>query len=185
MPIIRTAKKSDLADAEYICIQTADEILRKTEKRAKITALMFSTYYIDEETEHCFVLEDDGRVVGYILCAPSAKRFAKRYRKDNLKKIAHLSKLWAFIAFFGPVKYSLLKGKYPAHLHIDILEEYQSAGYGKQLMSTLLEHLKQNNIKGVMLSCSSSNARAIAFYKKFGFKKIISAFGGTLMGKEL
>ena len=185
MPTIRTARKTDLADAEYICIQTADEILRKTEKRAKITALMFSTYYINEETEHCFVLEDKGKVVGYILCAPSAKRFAKLYRKDNLKKISDLSALWAFIAFFGPVKYSLLKGKYPAHLHIDILEEYQSAGYGKQLMSTLLKHLKKSNIKGVMLSCSANNSRAIAFYKKFGFKKIVTAFGGTLMGKEL
>lgn len=185
MPLIRTARKSDLADAEYICIQTAGGILRKNEKMEKITALMFSTYYINEETKHCFVLEDNESVVGYILCAPSAKRFAKCYRKDNLKKICKLSPLWAFFAFFTPVKYSLLGGKYPAHLHIDILEDYQSSGYGKKLMSSLLEHLKQNGVKGVMLSCSSDNSRAIAFYKKFGFKKIISAFGGTLMGKEI
>lgn len=185
MPIIRTARKADLADAEYICIQTAGGILRKNKKMEKITALMFSTYYINEETEHCFVLEDNGNAVGYILCAPSAKRFAKRYRKDNLKKIADLSALWAFFAFFTPVKYSLLGGKYPAHLHIDILEKYQSSGYGKQLMSALLKHLKESGVKGVMLSCSADNSRAIAFYKKFGFKKIISAFGGTLMGKEL
>ena len=85
MPHIRKARRADLADAEYICIQTASGILRKNDKMEKITALMFSSYYINEETEHCFVLEEKGRAVGYILCAPSAKRFARRYRKDNLK----------------------------------------------------------------------------------------------------
>ena len=185
MPHIRKARRADLADAEYICIQTASGILRKNDKMEKITALMFSSYYINEETEHCFVLEKKGRAVGYILCAPSAKRFAMRYRKDNLKRIFELSPLWAFLSFFTPVKYSLLGGKYTAHLHIDILDEYQSSGYGSKLMNTLLEHLKEKGIKGVMLSCSADNKRAIAFYKKFGFKKIISAFGSILMGKNL
>ena len=32
--------------------------------------------------------------------------------------------------------------KYPAHLHIDLLPEYQSGGYGTKMMQMLLEDLR-------------------------------------------
>ena len=75
--------------------------------------------------------------------------------------------------------------KYPAHLHIDILPEYQGQKVGTALMSALKEKLVSDNIKGVMLCVGKGNMRAIEFYKKNGFKVIFRLFGAVFMGLNL
>lgn len=47
--------------------------------------------------------------------------------------------------------YEKWKDEYPAHLHVDISEAGTGKGGGRLLMNTLLEHLKEQGIKGVML----------------------------------
>ena len=184
MPTIRCATPADLKKAQYICIETAAPVLKKNEKIRTITAALFADYYILKESRNCFVLEDNGEVVGYILSCVDLKGFCKAYRGDIFKRVCSLSPLWGFVCLFIPVKYMLWKKRYPAHLHIDILPDYQAAGYGSQLMHTLLSHLQANRLKGVMLSCGASNTRAIGFYKKHGFHTIVKAFGSQLMGLE-
>ena len=139
---IRSATPADIARAEYICIQTADEKLKSNARRARITALLFSTYYIRHESRNCFVLTDEEKVVGYILCCTDLRGFLKSYRGDIFKEVCKLSPLWGVVCLFIPVKYALLQKRYPAHLHIDILEPYQSSGYGSRLMQALLTRLK-------------------------------------------
>ena len=179
---IRPAKPQDIVQIRHICIETADESLRKNETAKRITALLFAQYYIEHETKNCFVLEADGEVVGYILCSTDIKRFSKAYRSDIFKEVASLSILWGVACLFIPLKYVMLQKKYPAHLHIDILKEYQSAGYGSELMQTLFAHLKKQNIKGLCLSCNAKNEKALRFYRKFGFTPLLKAFGGVMMG---
>jgi ribosomal protein S18 acetylase RimI-like enzyme len=74
---------------------------------------------------------------------------------------------------------------YPAHLHINLLPEYQNKGYGTELINALTQRLMVKGIKGVMLMASKENTGAIRFYKRNGFKVIIAAFGGIVMGKKL
>ena len=179
---IRAAKPQDIVQIKKICAETADESLRKNEKMRDITALLFAEYYIKHELQNCFVLEDDGKVVGYILCSTDIKRFLKAYRTDIFKAVTSLSVLWGVACLFIPLKYVLLQKKYPAHLHIDILKEYQSSGYGSKLMQTLFAHLKKQRIKGLCLSCSAKNEKALRFYRKFGFTPLLKAFGGVMMG---
>ncbi|MBR0414224.1 MAG: GNAT family N-acetyltransferase [Clostridia bacterium] len=186
MATIRTATPADVARAEYICIETADERLKSSAKQAKITALLFSTYYITRESRNCFVLEENGEVVGYILCSTDLRGFLKSYcGGDIFRAVAKRSPLWGAVSLFVPAKYVLFSPAYPAHLHIDILESHQAAGYGSELMRTLLAHLKAEQIKGVCLSCGAGNTRAIHFYEKFGFSTKLHAFGGKLMAKKL
>ena len=52
-------------------------------------------------------------------------------------------------------------------------------------MNTLLSHLKSEGVKAVMLIVGSGNKPAVRFYKRNGFKVLISAFGGTVMGLKL
>ena len=182
---IRRATPADIARAEYICIQTADEKLKCNETRAKITALLFSRYYITHESGNCFVLTDEEEVVGYILCSTDLRGFLKSYRGDIFKAVSRLSPAWGVVCLFIPIKYALLQKRYPAHLHIDILEPYQSSGYGSRLMKTLLAHLKAQGVKGVCLSCGAKNERAIRFYHKFGFQDLLTAFGGKMMGLKM
>ena len=64
------------------------------------------------------------------------------------------------------------KEDYPAHLHIDLLPEYQHMGLGRKLMDALCDKLRSKNVKGVMLTVWSNNHNAIKFYEKYGYKHI-------------
>ena len=52
-------------------------------------------------------------------------------------------------------------------------------------MNTLLSKLRETGVKGVMLLAAESNKGAVKFYKRHGFKKFVTAFGGVAMGKKL
>ena len=75
--------------------------------------------------------------------------------------------------------------KYPAHLHIDILPEYQRMGLGSQLMDTLTAHLRQKGVCGVMLGVGSKNEKGKSFYKKYGFRQVFRIPFSIVMGLEL
>ena len=80
--------------------------------------------------------------------------------------------------------HKLFKKKYPAHLHIDILPDYQHMGAGTLLVNALKEHLKAKGSKGLMLSAGMGNKKAIAFYKKNNFRQVVNLFGSVIMAYE-
>jgi ribosomal protein S18 acetylase RimI-like enzyme len=61
---------------------------------------------------------------------------------------------------------------YPAHLHIDLLPEYQRSGHGRSLMTTLLTALATANVPAVHLTMLTSNTKAQAFYNRLDFHHI-------------
>lgn len=185
MPHIRPAESKDIKDIEYICRMTAGPEARRNEDIGKKIALTYSTYYARAERETSFVLDDNGKAVGYILCAPDYSNYVKGYRKNEVRKLWEIEKRQSVTAFFLPFGYLPFKKKYPAHLHIDILDEYQGKGYGSQLMDTLLEKLKSMDVPGVMLIVDKENTGAQRFYERKGFSKIASALGGIVMAKEI
>lgn len=188
MATIRPMRKNDLMDIEYICGQTAGNLCRKEPIIAHRTAKMYSTYYVRECTDTCFCVADDNdKAVGYILCEPDYKRFLRIYPKVDAKYVLSLDKKDGFDALCLPVPYTVFGRKYPAHLHIDILPEYQSKGYGSDLMNALLEELESRNIKGVMLTADSDNLGAIRFYERFGFKTVLRSekLNAIIMAKNL
>jgi GNAT superfamily N-acetyltransferase len=60
--------------------------------------------------------------------------------------------------------------QYPAHLHIDILPEYQRRGYGTILINAFLQAVKSLGAKGVHLDMVQHNVSGRAFYEKIGFQ---------------
>lgn len=182
---IREIKRTDLERVKYICIQTAGEKAKNDKTTGEIIANTYSTYYVREEPETCFVLEDEGLVVGYIICSTNAKKFRENFRKTDLKEIKKISKSAGIENWFIPVPYMIFKCIYPAHLHINLLDDYQGKGYGTELMNTLLSKLRETGVKGVMLLAAESNKGAVKFYKRHGLKKFVTAFGGVAMGKKL
>ena len=185
MPHIRQAQDKDITGIEYVCRMTAGPESRKKEDVGKKMALTYSTYYARAEQETCFVLDDEGKIAGYILCAPDYSRYIKGFHGNEIKKLWNIDKKHCILSYFLPYGYLPFKHKYPAHLHIDLLDEYQGKGYGSQLMDTLLNKLREINIPGVMLIVDKDNKGAQRFYKRAGFKKISSAFGGVVMAMEL
>ncbi len=185
MPYIRPAENKDIKDIEYICRMTAGPEARRREDVGRKISLTYSTYYARAEQETSFVLDDGGKAVGYILCAPDYSKYVKGYRKNEVRKLWKVERRQSFKSYFLPWGYLPFKKKYPAHLHIDILDDYQGKGYGSQLMDALLEKLKCMNIPGVMLIVDKDNTGAQRFYERKGFSKIASALGGIVMAKEL
>jgi ribosomal protein S18 acetylase RimI-like enzyme len=185
MPFIRPAEEKDLHDIEYICRMTAGPQSRAREEVGRKIALTYSTYYARAERETSFVLDDNGKAVGYILCAPDFSRYIRNYRKNEVRKLWKLDKCQCITAYFLPLGYLPFYRQFPAHLHIDLLDDYQGKGYGSELMNALLDKLREMKIPGVMLIVDKNNSGAQRFYQRFGFEKTASAFGGVVMTKVL
>ncbi len=186
MATIRRMRAEDIKDVEYVCRMTAGELSINDEKVGRKMSKMFSTYYARECYDSCFVLVDENdKAVGYILCEPDHHRFSKLFRKIDVPEIFKLDKKSGFRCWFFPVPYTLMGWKYPAHLHIDLLPQYQNGGYGTKMMQMLLEDLKSKNVKGVMLIAGIWNHGAERFYKRNGFKTIFKGFGENIMAIDL
>ncbi len=183
---IRPLEKQDIPSAEYICLITAAREIKDTPKKALCTLLMYSRCYTRTQKSSCFVAENEsGGVVGYILCAESLPKYLKSFFGTELQEIFKTSFISGIASFFEAVSPAVFSVKYPAHLHIDILPEYQGQKVGTELMSALKEKLISDNIKGVMLCTGKGNVRAVEFYKKNGFKVIFKLFGAVFMGLDL
>ncbi len=185
MPFIRQAEKNDITGIEYVCRMTAGPESRRREDIGRKMSLTYSTYYARCEQETCFVLDDDGKVAGYILCAPDFKRYIKGFHKNEIPQIWKIDKRHCIFAYMMPLGYLPFIKQYPAHLHIDLLDEYQGKGYGTKMIQALIDRLIEKGISGVMLIVDKDNHGAQRFYERAGFKKAVSLFGGVVMTKKL
>lgn len=106
---------------------------------------------------------------GYILCAKDLKA----YEKNASPYYLTLKKLDEVKAERFPNANRELERfypEYPAHIHIDILEEYTGNGVGSKLMQALFEVLKEEKVPGICVLVDTNNKRAVRFYEKMGFK---------------
>lgn len=181
---IRPMLSSDRAAVENICIETAPPFLCSNHKRREYTLLMYNRYYT-RVLQHSFVAVDEkDKPVGYILCAPDYGFYKQDFFRNELTDIRRLG-IFYFISARSEVgSFSKYAKEYPAHLHIDILPQYQGKHIGKELMNTLFHHLKEQKVSGLMLSVSRENKGAIAFYEKCGFR-VLSKGAGIVYGIKL
>lgn len=90
------------------------------------------------------------------LCRELAEISQRLFRHGAARDIQN--KLYiGYCIIFEAVSPAAFSVKYPAHLHIDILPEYQGQKVGTALMSALKEKLVSDNIKGVMLCVGKGN----------------------------
>ncbi len=166
---------------QQVCIRTAYHDQVPSPKDRTFTLSMYCNNYLDNET--AFLLMDGEDPVGYILCAEDHDTYA-RHMEPYLKEIKKCGLFKSMMARGEMGGYRGWKADYPAHLHIDILEEY-TGGTGGMLMEALLSHLKEKQVPGVMLMVSTSNPRAIRFYEKMGFQKIAENKNAITYGQKL
>ena len=69
-------------------------------------------------------------------------------------------------------------------MNYDIDDNYQRMGLGSLLISTLKSHLHSKGIKNMMMVCGEDNDLAISFYRKNGFKDLITTKMGHAMALE-
>ncbi len=185
MAAVRPYEPKDKENVRIICLETGPSNAYEPKERALLLAC-FCDYYIENEPENCFVVADDGdNAVGYIFCTGDFDRYYEIFRRKYIPAAREASLSKGIMAWFTTFPTRYYAKKYPAHLHIDILPDYQRQGFGSKLMDANINNLKAKNVPAVMLVCGSKNQKGINFYKKYGFKKVVNIFGFTVMGMDL
>jgi GNAT superfamily N-acetyltransferase len=64
---------------------------------------------------------------------------------------------------------------YPAHLHIDLLPEWQGRGFGRELMRTFWRALRERGVPAVHLVMATASTPARAFCDRTGFHVVEAA----------
>jgi ribosomal protein S18 acetylase RimI-like enzyme len=193
---IRRAEPGD-ADALYeICLLTADagKDASALYSDRKLPGYLWAAAYGALEPDFAFMLADGDRALGYVLATPDSAAFEARLEREWWPKVRQS------LAGFRPktahdrVVVSRVRNPehrdlerqqdYPAHLHVNILPEAQSGGWGRRLIETELDALRRAGVKGVQLGVSPVNLRAKGFYEHLGFTDI-SQPGDVTFGMKL
>ena len=172
-------------DVRRVCINTGPVSARSDKAQANYILSTYCDYYIEVEGRNCFVAVDENDTAqGYIFCAEDYTQFKKDFREyiERAGQSGFIKKVYAWGECFIV---GLYKRTYPAHLHIDINPGYQRSGTGTQLMSTLINHLRQKHVTGVMLIVGAGNEKGRNFYKKYGFAECKKISEGVVMGYKI
>ncbi|GLY93590.1 GNAT family N-acetyltransferase [Actinoplanes sp. NBRC 103695] len=192
--MIRSYRPSDL-DAVYdICVRTANSggDLRGETIDDRLVGDIFAVPYVTFEPQHAYVLDDgDGNAVGYILGTADTRAFVRRFREEWLPLIktrypapsdppVTRSDFWLGLALDPDRMLVPELAGYPAHLHIDLLPDWQGKGFGRGLMEAFLGGLRKAGVDRVHLGMARDNVSARAFYDRLGFTELPVKDAGAL-----
>ena len=194
---VRSGQPQDRQALFEICLRTADSGGDATALYSDpdYPGLIWSVPYLDFEPAHCFVVDDGGTAVGFVVGAADTvayeKRLAEEWWPDLQAKYGRRKnelpldgKVLDYIR--NPVAAeSAFFDRYPAHLHINLLPPAQSGGWGRKLIEAEIESLRSAGVRGVHLGVSSTNYRAIGFYEHVGFTRLAEGDGGIWYGMIL
>lgn len=146
-----------------------------------------------------------GRAVGYIIGTPDTAAFAQRWRDafapivdpklvprpDDPTDDARMQRedVRAMRAAVYGGHCSMLQNvpgalaQYPAHLHVDVLPDYQGRGWGNALMDAFLRCVKGMGAGGVHLGMVRGNDGARRFYERLGFAVCGEVLDGGVSGE--
>ncbi|KAH8724413.1 GCN5-related N-acetyltransferase-like protein [Phaeosphaeriaceae sp. PMI808] len=205
-PYVRRYDQSrDFKGGLHVFLTTIDPGL-DFEPARTVGSYLWYKAYVSTTPETCFVLDDgNGRVVGYCIGTADTTSFAQRWRdvftpvvdpvlvpgpdvqsddplmeRDDIKsfrRAVHKAECSMLQAWPEVLK------EYPAHLHIDILPEYQRKGLGTVLLKSFLEEIKDRGAKGVHLGMVQHNVKGRAFYDRIGFQVCPQVLDDGVSGK--
>ncbi len=181
---IRPYHPSDLYALYRICLLTGDSgaDASRLYRDPELLGHFYAAPYAVLEPDLCFVLTQAGAPCGYVLGTRDSVAFGERCERewfpvlreryplpapDDDSRDAQLIRLIHAGHRIHPDAID-----YPAHLHIDLLPLAQGQGWGRQLMQTFLQRLRELGVSAVHLGVGMRNPGAIAFYERVGFHRI-------------
>ena len=188
--VLRHATQADHAAMNRICLKTGDSGKDATgrEDDPDLLGTIYAVPYQVFEPDFALLLDGPDGVCGYALGALDSQRFYARLVQEWFKPLRpkltdpgpdraqwkgsdwarHLI-LYEDFAMAPPLL------PYPSHVHIDLLPAAQGRGFGRMLMTHLLQQLAAAGSPGVHLGVSPVNRNARAFYHKLGFERLAGA----------
>lgn len=171
-------------DLREVCLNTAYSTAHEPKERNYLLNT-YCDYYLECEPENCFAaVDENGAAQGYILCSEDYKKYKKNIRPYVSR--ARKSGIVKSLEGIGERTITaLFSRRYPAHMHIDINPGFQRQGIGTKLVDALVNHLRSKGIKGVMLIVGTGNVKGMSFYKKYGFRRVLTIGEATVMALDL
>jgi ribosomal protein S18 acetylase RimI-like enzyme len=183
---VRAYRSTDLPALYDICVRTAASggDARGVYASDRLVGDIFAVPYATFEPQHTHVLDDGtGTAVGYVLGTSDTPAFVRWYRDVWIPATADrcpppadppVSPDDPLLAMHHHPERMLVPGvaAWPAHLHIDVLPEFQGGGWGRALITRFLDGLHRAGVPAVHLGMSPDNVKARAFYDRLGFTEI-------------
>ncbi len=170
--IIRPYQEKDKEDVRFICLNSEGPN-PDSQAVQRFVLKTYCDYFIEQEGENCFVAVDENdKTIAYVICAENYDKYYECFIREYLPRFKKYDLIFRYKAKHSADSQRKYKAEYPAHLHIDVLPEYQRRGLGSQLVDTLCAHLKAKGISGVMLTTGPDNERGRNFYRKYGFTEL-------------
>lgn len=182
---IRRYRPTDRAGLYDLSIRTAEVggDARDLYPDPELIGAIYSESYAVLEPELTFVLDNGSGVVGYIAGTADTAGFARRFAAEWLPTLAdRFPEPTGELDTHEKVMRHRLHhperavipelADYPAHLHIDLLPEYQRKGFGRRLMLTFLAAARTAGADRVYLGMDRRNTDARAFYHRMGFYQL-------------
>lgn len=184
-PVLRPYRPDDVPALNDVAVRTGHEggDARSLFTDPDMLAAVFVGPYVHLEPDLAFVVDNSQRPVGYIVGTADTPTFATRVRDDWLPVVTDryphppavpetAEEQLAFLLHYPEYSVRPELAEYPAHLHINLLPQYQGAGYGRALMSAFLTAVRDKGAEGAHLGVARNNIGAIAFYQRLGFHEL-------------
>lgn len=195
---IRSYRPEDLGSLYEICLRTGSAGRDATHlvEDPKLFGELYVAPYAVLEPEHAFVLDaGTGGAVGYVVGALDTEAFEARCESEWWPALrdryplqpdgTRLDDLLVHLLHHPSRSPRAVVGKYPSHLHIDLLPQAQSNGWGRRLMDTLFDALRADGSTGVHWGVSTSNEPAVAFYRHLGCTELSADTMLICFGRQL
>ncbi|RPD67110.1 acyl-CoA N-acyltransferase [Lentinus tigrinus ALCF2SS1-7] len=197
---IREARTADSPLLNRICLLTGDAgtSAEHLHTSGELIGLVYAEPYVHLPTGFGFVMVDpakDDAVVGYALSTYNTRAFEQAaldawyprvrakyaYPPDANEGATDADKRYINILHNPSRAPQAAVDFSPAHMHIDILPEYQRQGWGRRLIARVVVHLREERgLEKMWLGLDPRNDGAKRFYEALGFKELPGAPDGTM-----
>ncbi len=180
---IRPFHPADLAGIYRLCLLTGEAggDASGLYRNPDLLGHLYAGPYPVADPSLTFVVADDEGIAGYVVGTADSLGFARwldehwwptlraQYPRvpdpgDGSQDHVLIDRMHAWSAAPEP-QYD----EFPAHLHIDLHPRLQGQGWGRRLIATLADALRERGVAGLHLGVDERNTGAIAFYAKVGF----------------
>jgi ribosomal protein S18 acetylase RimI-like enzyme len=188
MPEIRKYRPDDLAMLYRICLETGEAGKDATDlyKDGKLLGHVYAAPYGVLSPETVFIAEDAEGAGGYIVGPVDTRSFDARMErewwpklrpsladpKDKPYKTWSRDERMSYLIHHPARTTEPILDRYPSHLHINLLPRLQGQGLGVKLIDRWLAEMKALGSPGAHLGVGTANARAVGFYKAYGFEEV-------------
>jgi GNAT superfamily N-acetyltransferase len=147
--------ENHLGDIDDIFFESsAKRDFRTHEEKQSFREMSLGRYIVNHRDSFFVALNSAGRAVGYLAgCL------------ENPTKLDHFNDI-AYFRYIDDICQN-----YPAHLHVNIAEQYRWRGVGAALVERFVNWGELHSVAGIQL-VTSSTSRSIPFYRRLGFTEL-------------